>query len=280
MTDRRWISSAGPRQYGTSKIRTSPPTSAASWPGAVRRWSAASARCRTGPAAARTCRRPRPCRAPRSGRPSGSRPRVVHASRTAGSPARFGLPGPERDRAAVGHQQRVEGVDEVRRRRSPSRGRGRAVRARSSDVDEGVVLAPRELEVDRVQEPVGRIVEGARRTPGRAASRARRAAARTCSARRSAGSWRSPDEDSRRSSGGRCAAPRPGTMVLLDRRGAEGYPVPVTSYAVTAGSSPSARTCATGMVDAVPNAEATSRRDRRRDGPGGMPPSLDDLTGS
>src|SRR5260221_2878620 len=31
MTDMRWISSAAPFQYGTSKMRTSPPTRAASW---------------------------------------------------------------------------------------------------------------------------------------------------------------------------------------------------------------------------------------------------------
>ena len=69
----------------------------------------------------------------------------VHASITAGSPSRFGLPGPQRDRAAVGHEQRVERVDEVRAvdlglevvdrrpesaRAAATRGRARAARSR------------------------------------------------------------------------------------------------------------------------------------------------------
>ena len=92
MTDRRWTSSAGPFQYGTSKIRTSPPTIAAS--------------CRA-PASLVRSVRPMHSRSGRSQKvsppsivPGASiRPRVgmpravVQASSTAGSPARFGLPG-------------------------------------------------------------------------------------------------------------------------------------------------------------------------------------------
>ena len=59
---------------------------------------------------------------------------------------------------AVGDEQRVERVDEVR-----VVGLGlQHVDGRpepGQDVDEGVVLAARDVEVDRVQEPVRRIVE-------------------------------------------------------------------------------------------------------------------------
>ena len=57
------------------------------------RSSAASARCRTGPGGARACRRPRPCRAPRSGPSVGIPAARVQASMAAGSGARLGLPG-------------------------------------------------------------------------------------------------------------------------------------------------------------------------------------------
>ena len=119
-----------------------------------RRSSGASARCRAGPAEARTCRRPRSCPGA-SIRPAVGMPAaVVHASRTAGSPARFGLAGTERDRAAIRDQQRVEVVDEV----------GVVVAARLVEdvdrhaqpgqyVDERVVLAAGPIEVDRAEEP-------------------------------------------------------------------------------------------------------------------------------
>ena len=78
------------------------------------------------------------------------------------------LAGPERDRAAVGDQQRVEHVDEVRV----------VVGLRVEDVDddaealerldEAVVLAPGAVEVDRPQEAARRVVERCDRTPGRA----------------------------------------------------------------------------------------------------------------
>ena len=204
----RWISSAGPRQYGTSKIRTSPPTSARELAGARRRWSAASARCRTGPGAARTCRRPRPSRAPRSARPSGSRRRAVQASRTRARRARFGLPGRSGIGAAIGDEQRVERVDEVRVVGLVLEDVDRRPEAVSTSTNASCSRRA-SVEVARVQEPVGRVVEGARRTPGPGASRGRRGAARTCSARRSAGSWRSPDEDSRRPLG-RTVPPRHG----------------------------------------------------------------------
>ena len=69
-----------------------------------------------------------------------------------------GLARSERDRAAVGHQQRVEGVDEIR----ASRARLEDVDARTERgqrLDEGVVLAAGDLQIDRVEEPVGRVVE-------------------------------------------------------------------------------------------------------------------------
>ena len=159
------MSSAGPRQYGTSKMRTSPPTRSASWRGAVR----------VGPQRPPDAEqvRPQPERVAALDVPGASiRPivgipnAVVQASSAAGSGRPIGLARPERDRAAVGHQERVEGVDEVGRRElrledvDPRSERG-------EDVDEGVVLATRELEVDRVQEPVGRVVErGAERRAG------------------------------------------------------------------------------------------------------------------
>jgi len=65
----------------------------------------------------------------------------------------------ERDRPSVGHEQRVEGIDEVRRveldveemdaRAEPGQG-----------LDERIVLATRDREVDRVEEAVCRIIEG------------------------------------------------------------------------------------------------------------------------
>ena len=71
-----------------------------------------------------------------------------------------GLARPERDRAPVGHQERVELVDEVRRVAL----RAELVDRRSEagqELDEGVVLALGDVEVDRVEEAVGRVVEGA-----------------------------------------------------------------------------------------------------------------------
>ena len=67
---------------------------------------------------------------------------------------------PERDRATVGHEERVELVDEVGRVALGVElvdGRPEA----RQQLRERVVLAARDLEVDRTAEPVGRIVEGA-----------------------------------------------------------------------------------------------------------------------
>jgi hypothetical protein len=101
------------------------------------------------------------------------RPRVRYArcrrpcldGRRLGRPVR--LAGPEWDRATVGHQQRVEGVHEVRRRELGLE----QVHARAEPrqgLEERVVLAPREVEVDRVEEAVRRIVEAApKASPGR-----------------------------------------------------------------------------------------------------------------
>ena len=86
------MSSAGPRQYGTSKMRTSPPTSSASWPA---------------PSASVRSVRPMQNRSGRSQNVSppstvpgasirpivGIPSAVVQASSAAGSAARLGLPG-------------------------------------------------------------------------------------------------------------------------------------------------------------------------------------------
>ena len=102
-----------------------------------------------------TLDRPGRLDAPERRDPGGRRP-GLDRRRLAG-PVR--LAGPERDRAAVGHQQRVERVDEVRTvglgledvDRRPERGQ---------HLDERVVLPPCQLEVDRMEEPVRGIIEG------------------------------------------------------------------------------------------------------------------------
>ena len=164
MTDRQVDELRRAAPYGTSKMRTSPPTSSASWPRRPRR-SEASARCRRGPAATRRCRRPRRCRAPRSARSSGSRTRSsMPPARLARSPD-WACPaeaGSRRGRSPGVGRRCTRG----RATRARSRGRGPAVRARRG-AHELVVLAARQLEVDWVQEPVGRIVErGAERRAG------------------------------------------------------------------------------------------------------------------
>ena len=95
-------------------MRTSPPTIAASWraPASFVR-SVRPMHSRSG----RSQNVSPPSTVPGASiRPSVGMParRASSASRTSGSPARFGLPGAERDRAAVGDEQRVEDVDEVR----------------------------------------------------------------------------------------------------------------------------------------------------------------------
>ena len=119
MTDMRWISSAGPRQYGTSKTRTSPPTRSASWrdPVVVGPQRPPDAeQVRPQPERVAALDRARRLDPPERRDAGRGRPRL-DGGRLRG-PVR--LAGPERDRAAVGHQQRVEGVDEVRRRRARS----------------------------------------------------------------------------------------------------------------------------------------------------------------
>ena len=113
ITESRWTSSAGPFQYGTSKTRTSPPTIAASWraPASFVR-SVRPMHSRSGPEPERVAALERARRLDPAERRDAARPRP--RLEDAGSPARFGLPGPERDRAAVGDEQRVEDVDEVR----------------------------------------------------------------------------------------------------------------------------------------------------------------------
>ena len=123
--------------------------------GRRRRSSGASARCTTGPAGARTCRRPRPCPAPRSGRavgmPRRARPRLEDAGLAARGSACPGGAGSRRRRSPAAGRRRRRGPG----RRSRRRGRGRGSRGASSVVDEAVVLAPCGVEVARAEEPVG-----------------------------------------------------------------------------------------------------------------------------
>ena len=69
---------------------------------------------------------------------------------------------PEGHRAALGHEQRIEHVDEIRVGRGVVRG-SEVMDPDAEAVersDEPVVLAPGSIEVDRAEEAVGRIVEG------------------------------------------------------------------------------------------------------------------------
>ena len=168
MTDSRWISSAGPLPVRDVEDPHVAADERGELPraGVVRAQRPADAeQVRPQPervAALDRARRLDPAR------PSGCPAAVVQrleGRRLAGA---VRLAGPQRDRAAVGDEQRVERVDEVR-----------AVGLASStwtvgpsageDVDEGVVLAPRDVEVDRVEEAVRRVVERRARTPARAA---------------------------------------------------------------------------------------------------------------
>jgi hypothetical protein len=69
-----------------------------------------------------------------------------------------GLARPQRDRAVVRDEQRIEGVDEVRARGLRVELVDRRAETRQQ-LDERVVLAHCHVEVDRVQEAVRRIVE-------------------------------------------------------------------------------------------------------------------------
>ena len=132
-------------------------------------WSAASGRCRTGPGRSQNVSPPSIVPGA-SMRPSVGMPAaVVQASMAAGSRRPVRLARPERDRAAVGHQQRVEGVDEVRASSSSVVEHVDARAERREQLDERVVLAPRDVEVDRVEEAVRRVVEGGPERRARAA---------------------------------------------------------------------------------------------------------------
>ncbi len=65
---------------------------------------------------------------------------------------------PERDRAPVGHEERVELVDEVGRVALGVELVDRRAEA-GQELGERVVLAPGDVEVDRMEEAVGRVVE-------------------------------------------------------------------------------------------------------------------------
>ena len=114
MTDRRWTSSAGPRQYGTSKIADVAADDLGELAGArvvrpQRSTDAEQVRPEPERVAAFDRRR-----APRSGRRSGSRPPSSMPRRASGSPDRFGLPGRSGIAPRSRDQQRIERVDEVR----------------------------------------------------------------------------------------------------------------------------------------------------------------------
>ena len=181
------MSSAGPFQYGTSKTRTSPPTSAASWstPDCVRPQRPADAE-QVRPQPERVAALDRAGRLDAAERSGCPRP-CVQASRMAGSPGAVRLAGSERDRAAVGDEQRVEGVDEVRvAGRVGARARGRSGRARRATSTKASCSRCASVEVDRLQEAVGRVVE--RPPEGRAGPLDEHVAQRrrSCSGRRSA----------------------------------------------------------------------------------------------
>ena len=154
----RWTSSAGRASTGRRRSgrRRRPGRPAGARP---RRWSAASARCRRGPAGARACRRPRRSRAPRSGRRVGIPAAEVHASRPPvrrpGSACPAGAGSPRGRSRAAGRRRRRGPGSSV----SVSRTWTVAPR-RASVVGEDVVLALRDVEIDRMEEAVGRVVEG------------------------------------------------------------------------------------------------------------------------
>ena len=154
------MSSAGPCQYGTSKIAHVAPDDRRELAGARRRSSAASGRCTGGPGGARTCRRPRSCPGA-SIRPIVGMPvrRCVQASQERPRPRRFGLPG----RSGIAPRS-VTSSGSKGRPGPGCRSRRRATWTRRPEpreqLDEGVVLALGDVEVDRVEEAVGRVVEG------------------------------------------------------------------------------------------------------------------------
>ena len=192
MTLIRWMSSAGPFQYGTSKMRTSPPTSLASWSAPswfVRRVRPMQKRSGRSQTVSPPSIVPGASIRPTSGIPAA----VVQASRIVGLARAIRLARSQRDRAALRHEQRVERVDEVRVA-------GRLVledvdgRAQTRQhVHEGIVLT--------LGDRTGRPATGTRvrdrrtpdRTPARAASRGPRGAGSSCSARRSVGCRSSRD---------------------------------------------------------------------------------------
>ena len=168
ITDSRWTSSAGPFQYGTSKIADVAADERGELARAARRWSAASARCtnRSG----RSQNVSPPSIVPGASiRPTVGMPAAV-VQRLEDAPAR--RPGSACPAGAGsrrgGHEQRVEHVDEV----------GVAVRLGVEDVDatpspSSVATSPScsrraTSRSTRAEEAVGRIVEGpAERRPGR-----------------------------------------------------------------------------------------------------------------
>ncbi len=166
ISDMRWTRSACPRQYGTSKIRTSPPTSAASWSAPA--WFVRSVRPITNRSGRSQNVSPPSIVPGASIRPIVGMPWAsVHASIGGGLDPAVGLAGPQRDRAAVRDQERVEGVQRGPGCRPRHRAGGRSSRASS-----GARRTPRA----RASRPRGRPGGGSRgRDPRRPArTRARR----------------------------------------------------------------------------------------------------------
>ena len=167
MTDMRWISSAGPCQYGTSKTRTSPPTSAAELPGAL------GVRAQRPPDAEQVRAEPeRVAALDRAGRLDPADGRDPGRARPGLDGVRFGraigLARAKRDRAPIGHEQRIERVHEVGRLELDVEDMDPRTEP-GQRLDERIVLALRDLEVDRVQEAVRRDRRRRARRPRRAA---------------------------------------------------------------------------------------------------------------
>ena len=153
----RWTSSAGPFQNGRSNTRTSPPMRSAS--------------CATPVALVRNVR-PMQNRSGRSQkvsppstvpgasiRPSVGMPAAcVHALEDVRLLGPAGLAGSQRDGAPVGDEERVERIDQIRVVGLVLEHMDRRSEA-SQQLHEPVVLALGDIEIDRVQEAMRRIVE-------------------------------------------------------------------------------------------------------------------------
>ena len=158
MTDRRWTSSAGPRQYGRSKIADvalDDRVELACALGVGAQGPADAQQVRSEPERVTALDRPRILDPADRRHAALIQPGLFEQLLA----APVGLARPERDRALVGDEQRVELVDEIRRIALGVELVDRRPEPRQ-ELDEGVVLALGDVEVDRVEEAVGRVVEG------------------------------------------------------------------------------------------------------------------------